>query len=153
MTAVIASHLTTGYLHEMAAKDDIQWVAAALERPTIGYVKRLAQTQRTMAARSGEASRQLGVFIDRIADLTIEELRELHDETFRADEATIRPLVERLVRRQTSCLEASAALTTFAGLLARFESERNPHAYVVRALCVVLLGRARSAEVHEGLGS
>ena len=137
----------------MAAKDDIQRVAAALERPTIGYVKRLAQIQRTMAARSGEASRQLGGFIARIADLTIDQLRELHDETFRGDEATIGPLVERLVRGRTTCLEASVALTTFAGLLVRFESERNPHAYVVRALCVVLLGRARSADVHEGLGS
>lgn len=127
----------------MSAKDDIQRVAAVLERPRPGYVKRLEQSQKALAADSGDASRQLGVFIDRIAGLTLEELCELYDETFLVDEATIKPLVGRLVRDRTGCLEASAALTTLAPWLDRLEAERNPHAYVMRALCSVLIHRSR----------
>ena len=149
MTAVIVPSPVVSYLHNMAAKDDIQRVAAALERPRDGYVKRLEQSQRALAERSGDASRQLGVFVDRIAGLTLEELRELYDETFLADEETIGPLVERLVHERTGGVEASAALTTLTPWLERLESERNPHAYALRALCFLLLSRARTASPQQ----
>jgi nitrate reductase assembly molybdenum cofactor insertion protein NarJ len=127
----------------MAARDDIQRVAAALERPRRGYVKRLEQTRRALAARSSDAAHQLGMFADRVAELTIDELGELYDETFRADEAAIAPLVQRLVRARTLRLDASAALMALAPLLDRLEAERNPHAHAVRALCCVLRRSAR----------
>jgi nitrate reductase assembly molybdenum cofactor insertion protein NarJ len=133
----------------MAAGNDIQRVASALERPRTGYVKRLERAQRALAGRSGTASGQLGVFIDRIADLTIEELCELYDETFRADEATIGPLVERLVHGWVGSVEAGAALTTLSPLLDRLESERNPYACAVRSLSDLLLLEVTRSHVHE----
>jgi hypothetical protein len=83
------------------------------------------------------------MFADRVAELTIDELGELYDETFRADEAAIAPLVQRLVRARTLRLDASAALMALAPLLDRLEAERNPHAHAVRALCCVLRRSAR----------
>jgi nitrate reductase assembly molybdenum cofactor insertion protein NarJ len=132
----------------MAARDDIQEVAAVLTRPRSGYLKRLEQAQRAIDARSGDASNQLGLFVERIADLTLEELRELHDETYRGD-VTIGPLVDRLVHEQTGSAEADAALATLAPLLARLESERNPYVCVLRALCCLLLLRVKRSGVHE----
>jgi nitrate reductase assembly molybdenum cofactor insertion protein NarJ len=125
----------------MAARDDIQRVAAALEKPPTGYVKRLETVQKAMATRSREASRQLGVFVERVVDLTTEELRELHDETFRDEKPVIRPLITRLAHRRTCRDEAGAALRALAPLLDRLEADRNPFAYVVRSLCCLLLDR------------
>lgn len=101
--------------------------------------------------RSGKASRRLRVFGDRIADLTLEELRELYDETFRADQARIEPLVRRLVRARIGCLEATTALCTLGPLLDRLEYERNPHACVVRSLCDLLWLRVGQSRLLERL--
>lgn len=132
----------------MAARDDIQEVAAALMRPRSGYVARLEQAQRAIHARSGEASNQLGLFVERIADLTLEELCELHDETYRGD-VTIGPLVDRLVHERTGSAAADEALATLAPLLDRLESERNPYVCVLRALCCLLLLRVKRSGVHQ----
>lgn len=138
-------------LMNMSGRDEIQRLAAVLERPRTGYAKRLEQAQRAAIASSDEASRQLRVFVERIADLTLEELCELYDETFRADQAEIEALVRRLVREHTSHLEAATALGTLAPLLDRLEYERNPHAYVVRSLCCLLLHRLDQSRVQGGL--
>lgn len=138
-------------LANMAVRDEIQRVAAVLERPRTGYVKRLEQAQRAATARSGEASLQLGVFADRIAELTLEELGELYDETFRAEQPGIEPVVRRLVRQHTGHLEAATALCALAPLLDRLDHERNPHAYVVRSLCCLLLLRVDQCRVGGGV--
>ena len=95
----------------MAARDDVQRVAAALARPRTGYLKRVKADGTAIAARSGEAARQLGVFADRIADLTIAELRELHQETF--GEGALEntgALAIRLARHRTDAADARLAL-------------------------------------------
>lgn len=127
----------------MAARDDVQRVAAALARPRTGYLKRVKADGTAIAARSGEAARQLGVFADRIADLTIAELRELHQETF--GEGALEntgALAIRLARHRTDAADARLALDVLARVLDRLEADRNPFAYVVRALCCVLMARA-----------
>lgn len=127
----------------MAARDDVQRVAAALARPRTGYLKRVKADGTAIAARSGEVARQLGVFADRIADLTIAELRELHQETF--GEGALEntgALAIRLARHRTDAADARLALDVLARVLDRLEADRNPFAYVVRALCCVLMARA-----------
>ena len=125
----------------MIAIDEIQRVAAILERPRAGYMKRVASAQRAAVTSSGEASRQLAVFADRIADLTLAELRELYEETFRADRPKIEPLVRRLVGAHTGAREAEAALRALAPLLDRLEQQRNPHGCAIRSLCCLLSRR------------
>jgi nitrate reductase assembly molybdenum cofactor insertion protein NarJ len=126
----------------MAARDDVQRAAAALEKPQNDYMTRLETIRRALVAGSGEAARQLEVFSDRIGDLTIEELRELYDETFQRDTlAAIGPLISRFIRRPSSRADARVALDTLAPMLDRLEADRNPFAHVVRALCCLLLAR------------
>lgn len=124
----------------MTGTDEIQRVAAILERPRAGYMKRLASA-RAVVTYPGEASRQLAVFADRVADLTLEELRELYDETFRADQPAIEPLVRQLVGEHTGVQEAEAALRALTPLLDRLEQQRNPHGCAVRSLCCLLSRR------------
>jgi nitrate reductase assembly molybdenum cofactor insertion protein NarJ len=125
----------------MTATDEIQRVAAVLERPRAGYMKRVASAQRAVVTSPGEASRQLAVFADRIADLTLDELRELYEETFRGEQPEIEPLVQRLVGEPTGAREAEAALHALAPLLDRLEQQRNPHACAMRSLCCLLSRR------------
>lgn len=129
--------------------DDIQRVAAALERPRAGYLRRLDEARHMMASRSVEASRQLEVFVDRVGDLTPEELRELYAETFRDEGVAVRRLVARLTRTRTEGADAAAAVRALAPLLERLDAERNPFAYVVRSLCCLLLRRVHSPQLEE----
>lgn len=115
-------------------------MAAALERPRAGYVKRVQAARNAVAPHACEAGRQLGLFVDRIGDLSTEELRELYDETFgRAPSTRIEPLVARLVRGATGPAETQDALRELTPLLERLDTDRNPFAHVVRALCCRLL--------------
>jgi len=128
----------------MAARDDVQRVAATLARPRAGYLRRVRAHAAALATRSGEAARQLGLFADRIGDLGTAELQELHDETFGphggvADAASVGV---QLSRHHASAAEARLALDMYARMLDRLEADRNPFAFVVRALCCVLLARA-----------
>jgi nitrate reductase assembly molybdenum cofactor insertion protein NarJ len=136
----------------MAGLDDIQRVAAVLERPRTGYQRRLGQTPRAIALRSREAARQLGVFAERVEALSIDELRELYDETFQGVElGGVGALASVLVRQPTACGEARAALDTFAPILVRLAADRNPFAYAIRALCCVLLARAGEERLERSL--
>jgi nitrate reductase assembly molybdenum cofactor insertion protein NarJ len=126
----------------MAARDDVQRVAALLRRPGAGYVKRVRAHAAALALGSGEAARQLGLFADRVGDLATPELQELHDETFgrgRAHGAAREAI--RLARHRTGPGDVRASLDLFAPLLERLDTERNPFALVLRALCCVLLAR------------
>jgi nitrate reductase assembly molybdenum cofactor insertion protein NarJ len=129
----------------MPGADDIQRVAAALESPRAGYLKHLKETQRVIADEAVEAARQLEVFIERVGDLTAEELQELHVETFRGESPAVRRTVARLAGARTAGAAAGAVLGSLEPLLDRLEAERNPFAYVVRALCCLLLRRVASS--------
>ena len=99
-----------------------------------------------MAAESGEVARQLDVFVDRVGDLTTEELRELYDETFREPAlADVHVLAARLARGPATVAEARAAVNSLAPALDRLDANRNPFSHVVRALCCALLARANHA--------
>jgi nitrate reductase assembly molybdenum cofactor insertion protein NarJ len=144
MTGVIGGGVTGAYGGAMAARDDVQRVAATLRRPGVGYVKRVRAHAAAVAVQSGEAARQLALFAERVADLTTPELQELHDETFgrgRAHGAAREAL--RLARHRSNPGDVRASLDLFAPLLERLDAERNPFAFVVRALCCVLLARTR----------
>jgi nitrate reductase assembly molybdenum cofactor insertion protein NarJ len=104
----------------------------------------LKETQRGIAAQAVEAARQLDVFIERVGDLTAEELRELYVETFRGESLAVLRTLERLARTRTDGGDAGAALSALDPLLVRLDAERNPFAYVVRSLCCLLLRRATS---------
>jgi nitrate reductase assembly molybdenum cofactor insertion protein NarJ len=133
----------------MPGADDIQRVAAALESPRAGYLKHLKDTQRVITKEAAEAARQLEVFIERVGDLTAEELHELHVETFRDESPAVRRTVARLAGTRTGGADAGAVLGLLEPLLERLEAERNPFAYVVRALCCLLLRRAASSALEQ----
>jgi hypothetical protein len=130
----------------MPAADDVQRVAAVLQRPRAGYLRRLDAARQMLGAGAGEVSRQLEMFADRVGDLTAEELRELHDETFHDEGSDIHRLLDRLVRARTDGPAAGAAVTALEPLLVRLDSERNPLAHVVRSLCCLLLQRLESPD-------
>ena len=135
-------------LASMPAADDIQRVAAVLQWPRAGYLRRLDAARQLLAA-GGEVSRQLEMFADRVGDLTAEELRELHDETFHNEGSEIHRLLGRLVRARTDGAAASAAVTALEPLLVRLDAERNPLAHVVRSLCCLLLQRLESPDCEK----
>ena len=128
----------------MPVADDIQRVAAMLQRPRSGYLRRLDEARQILAARSGDVSRSLESFADRIGDLTGEELRELHDETFHGEGPEIQRLLGRLARTRTGGAAAGDAVSALEPLLARLDAERNPLSHVVRSLCCLLLQRVES---------
>ena len=130
----------------MSVIDDIQRVAAVLERPRTEYLRCLDEVRNIIASRSVEASRQLEVFVDRVGDLTAEELGELYDETFRRETSAVQRLLEGLARTPTDGAESSAAVAALGPLLERLEAERNPFAYVVRSLCCLLLLRVKACQ-------
>ena len=131
----------------MAAQDDLQRIAAALQRPDARYRSRMERNAAALASHAGDAARQLSLFADRVAELSTAELQELHDETFgpgRAEHAA--SVAHDLRRHRTSPEDARVALDTFTRLLERLDADRNPFTLVVRALCCVLLARAREAQ-------
>lgn len=142
MTGVIGASAAGGYRGGMAVHADVQRLARALQRPRAGYAQRIDRTRRTVAAHSVEAARQLEAFLDRVGDLTIDELREVYDETFRTGGAEVGPPILRLADASAGPGDARTALDALAPLLDRLEADRNPFVYVVRALCCVLLGPA-----------
>ena len=102
-----------------------------------------------IASRSIEASRQLEVFVDRVGDLTADELRELYAETFRG-EALGSPAPARAPRADsTDGAESGAAVAALGPLLERLEAERNPFAYVVRSLCCLMLLRVKASQFEQ----
>lgn len=139
----------TRMLAFMPVADDIQRVAAMLQRPRPTYLRRLDEARQMLAARSGEVSRQLEIFADRVGDLTAEELRELYDETFRDEDLAIRRTLGRLVRTRTDDAAAGRALSALQPLLARLDAERNPLVHVARSLCCLLLQRRQSPQFEK----
>jgi nitrate reductase assembly molybdenum cofactor insertion protein NarJ len=126
-------------------RDDVQSVAAALLKPRAGYLSRLAGTRDSLAAQSLEGAQQITAFLDRVSDLSIDELTELHEETFhRRLSADLSLTAARLAKRPVTASDAGAAIGVLTSGLSRLDADRNPFAYVVRALCCLLLARANS---------
>ena len=126
------------------AQDDVQSVAAALLTPHPDFVARLVRTRDAVAASSVEAARQLTAFLDRISDLSVDELGELHHETFNARlPAELGPVAVRLASRSMPAADAREALGVLTPALMRLDADRNPFAHVVRALCCLLLGHEK----------
>ena len=133
----------------MSVIDDIQRVAAMRERPRAGYLRRQDEARNIINSRSVEASRQLEVFLDRVGDLTAEELRELDDETFRCETSAVQRLLARLARTPPDGAESGAAVAALGPMLERLEAERNPFAYVVRSLCCLMLLRVKASQFEQ----
>jgi nitrate reductase assembly molybdenum cofactor insertion protein NarJ len=130
----------------MTDRDDVQHVAALLVRPGARYNRRVESARAALSPHACEALRQLGMFVDRVGDLSTGELRELYDETFRrGGPTTVEPLVARLSRRPAGEDDAREALRELTPLLERLDADRNPFAHVVRSLCCRLLDRTRTA--------
>ena len=102
-----------------------------------------------VASRSIEASRQLEVFLDRVGDLTADELRELYAETFGGEASAVRRLLVRLARTPNDGVESATAVAALGPLLERLEAERNPFAYVVRSLFCLLLLRLKASQFEQ----
>jgi nitrate reductase assembly molybdenum cofactor insertion protein NarJ len=127
------------------ARDDVQSVAAALLEPRQHYVARVARARDAVEAHSLEAARALTVFLDRIADLEPDELSELHDETFRAGwAADLRRTASALASGPASTAGTDEAIDVVTTALFRLEADRNPFAYVARALYCLLQSRVRA---------
>ena len=134
----------------MTARDDVQRVAATLERPRAGYRERFERARQGLKMGSGEIGRQLGLFSDRIGELTLDELRELYDETFGRPPLTgVGLLASRLAREPASRDDDREAVDALAPVLDRLEADRNPFSHVVRALCCVLLVRLAPSHMEQ----
>ena len=127
----------------MTAPDDIQRIAATLERPRPGYARVLERARIPSTPQPGEARRRIDLFADRVRDLTLPELIELYDETFRRGRlAGVEPMASYLARRPVDPAGAREALNVLTPALERLEADRNPFSYIVKDLCCVLLTRA-----------
>jgi hypothetical protein len=136
-----------------------------LERPGDDYDDLLIRC-RDAAGMRAEAGRFLGQFADRIDDLSLDERRELYDETLAAITAPVVPrangslpyvtvlgaLDEALQRAGRTPGAASAALLVehvlpaIERMLPSLESARNPFALLLKAICFAVLDRLRELE-------
>jgi len=124
----------------MAATEDLERLAAVMVRPDEGYLGRIEQMRDALVSRQGEASRQLGVFASRLAGLSVEELQELFDETFDHRAATtLIALAGQLSQTQADRVPVLDVLVTIERLLPALEADRNPFAYLFKAICCLLL--------------
>ena len=57
-------------------------LALLLVRPGSGYRRQLAAAGRAFESVGGEGARQFGEFVRRVSDLSLDEFKELYDETF-----------------------------------------------------------------------
>jgi hypothetical protein len=130
----------------MATLDAARLIAAVLLRPTDGYLPAVDAARRAAATRSVEAARQLEVFTDRVGDLTLDELRELYDETFASPStAAVVGLARHLSSEAPAADTLRVGIGLMAGAIERLDTDRNPFAYAARALFCLLLPLARPA--------
>ena len=140
MIVVIAVTSAWPYGGAMAARSDVQRVAEVLVRPRAGYIARLDRARAAIGGRSAEAARLLGMFVNRVGDLSTDELGELYDETFPNRESTaIWRVARRLTHLPPGAADVRDALSTLTQLLPRLEVDRNPFVYALKALCCLLL--------------
>ena len=145
MTAVIAGRGGCRYRETVATLTNAARVAAALAKPGDGYVAGLDDACETIREESLEAARHLAMFLNRVRDLRLDELQELHAETFERGRCAADPVAE-LACVLTSSADAGTVLDAIVSALPRLDSDRNPFACAVRALACLLLAGADRAE-------
>ena len=122
---------------------DTQIVAALMSPPEPGYLA-LVERMRGMLPFAtalpfgGEAARHLAHFAERVQDLAEDELNELYDVSFVADDASALREAAHAVTHQ-GCAACSQALPVLQRLLEPLEAARNPFAPLFKGLCCVML--------------
>ena len=117
-------------------------LALLLARPGPGYRRQLAAAARALESVGGEVARQFGEFVRRVSDLSLDELTELYDETFPHGCPLDVAALTRPATTPSLPSEAREALDVAILMLERLERARNPFAWLVRALCCLLLNEA-----------
>ena len=117
-------------------------LALLLARPGPGYRRQLAAAARAFESVGGEGARQFGEFVRRVSDLSLDELTELYDETFPHGCPLDVAALTRPATTPSLPSEAREALDVAILMLERLERARNPFAWLVRALCCLLLNEA-----------
>jgi nitrate reductase assembly molybdenum cofactor insertion protein NarJ len=136
----------------MLAADALHQVAMVLTPPDADYLSLIEGIRSAIAPQSIDVARHLEVFIRRIQDLSPDELVELYDETFSGDLKATRELASILTTRPLATEEVVAVSKVLTTLLERLETERNPFAVPVRALCL-LLAAENDSNLRDPLGT
>ena len=87
-------------------------------------------------------TRQFGEFVRRVSDLSLDEFKELYDETFPHGCPLDVAALTQPATTPSLPSEAREALDIAILMLERLEHARNPFAWLVRALCCLLLNEA-----------
>ena len=116
---------------------DTQIVAALMSPPEPGYLA-LVERMRGMLPFGGEAARHLAHFAERVQDLAEDELNELYDVSFVAEDASALRQAAHAVKHH-GCAACSEALPVLQRLLEPLEAARNPFAPLFKGLCCVML--------------
>jgi nitrate reductase assembly molybdenum cofactor insertion protein NarJ len=117
-------------------------LALLLVRPGSGYRRQLAAAGRAFESVGGEGARQFGEFVRRVSDLSLDEFKELYDETFPHGCPLDVAALTQPATTPSLPSEAREALDIAILMLERLEHARNPFAWLVRALCCLLLNEA-----------
>jgi len=129
----------------MHAPFNLRLLAPLVTRPAADYHARLDRARAEAATPHPEAARHMGLFGDRLTDLTTEELDELYRETFTsAEQAALADAAELFVAGSDGH-RAVLALPVFEQLLPSLAAARNPFTLLFKALCCLLIA--------EGLGT
>jgi nitrate reductase assembly molybdenum cofactor insertion protein NarJ len=117
-------------------------LALLLVRPGSGYRRQLAVAGRAFESVGGEGARQFGEFVRRVSDLSLDEFKELYDETFPHGCPLDVAALAHPAPTPSLPSETREALDVAILMLERLEHARNPFAWLVRALCCLLLNDA-----------
>jgi hypothetical protein len=122
---------------------DTKLVAALMSPPTPGYlalVERMRMSLPFAAALpyGGEAARHLAHFAERVNDLAEDELTELYEVSFVAEDASDLLRAARAIEHH-GCAACSQALPVLQRLLEPLDGARNPFAALFKGLCCVML--------------
>ena len=135
---------------------DVQTLAALMSPPGPGYLSLVDNLRPgpSMPGRppvTGEATRHLLQFAERVRDLDEDELRELYEISFAPNDAqALREAADAI--RHRGCGACSVALPVLQVLLAPLEAARNPFAALFKGLCCIMLAcRARTAPAAGGV--
>ena len=134
---------------------DTKLVAALLSPPAPGYLGLVDRMRTTLPFATavpygGEAARHLAHFAERVQDLAEDELSELYEVSFVAEDASDLLQAAAAIQHH-GCAACSQALPVLQRLLQPLESARNPFAALFKGLCCVML-TCRTVAVKAGAG-
>jgi hypothetical protein len=135
---------------------DVQTLAALMSPPGIGYLAMIEGMRPGPPGTNGvpvtgEASRHLMQFVERVRELDQDELKELYEVSFAPNDArALREAADAV--RHNGCAACSVALPVLQTLLGPLDAARYPFAALFKGLCCVMLA-CRAASVGAGAGS